>query len=269
MLRNNSLFKAWRKKRLKEKVKRRMRLGSETTPLESWFVFFDETGPGQSFEWGLGYVMDYDPDTEELLIYDVDKEQEKIVALDDFFRHSEFLEDADADNFELFMNQFYGNSTDDLDVVPKTETTPPDLEDLERGKEVAKMLLGREPWYRGSGIGREAESDDLVVLVRVAPGFREPTIERLAEVEDFPADYEVLEVEIPRPRIELVAKTWLEKTAFNKENPTDLLSQLVKVLERAVDQAEGRGQERLTDVMGRLQSLNRDVQEAWRRRREE
>ena len=126
MLKHNSMFKAWRKRRTKEKGKRRMRFGSEegTHFPESWFVCRDDVEDGSEFDIDMGYIVDYDPDTEELLIFDVDENKEKTVALDDFLTHSEFLEDADLDNFELILDQYYGGPEDDLDIVPDEDEAP-------------------------------------------------------------------------------------------------------------------------------------------------
>lgn len=126
MLKHNSMFKAWRKKRQKEKSKRRMRFGAEegTVLPQSWFVFRDDVEEGAKFDIDMGYIVDYDPDLEQLLIFDVDEDKEKIVNLDDFFTHSEFLEDADLDNFELIMDQYYGGPEDDLDIVPDEDEAP-------------------------------------------------------------------------------------------------------------------------------------------------
>jgi len=125
MLKHNSMFKAWRKKRQKEKAKRRMRFGAEgSTDLpQSWFVFHNDA-EGGTLVIGMGFIEDYDPDTEEFLIYDVDDDTEKTVSLDDFLTHSEFLEKADLDNFELIMDQFYGGPEDDLDIVPDADEAP-------------------------------------------------------------------------------------------------------------------------------------------------
>jgi len=129
LLQHNSLFKQWRKKRVREKQKRRMRFASEkeqkTDLPQSWFVFRDDAGDdGRSFDIDMGYVVDYDPDQEDLLIYDVDEDRQKVVNIDDFLTHSEFLEDADIDNFELIMDQYYGGPEDDLDLVPEEEQAP-------------------------------------------------------------------------------------------------------------------------------------------------
>jgi hypothetical protein len=128
-LKNNSMFKAWRKKRQREKVKRRMRFaslpGSFPAP-ESWFIFRDEA----PFDIDLGYVKDYDPDAEELLIYDVDENEERVVGLDDFLTHSEFLEESDIANFLLYMDQFYGEQVDDLDIVEDEEQASREFEVL-------------------------------------------------------------------------------------------------------------------------------------------
>jgi len=126
VLKHNSMFKAWRKKRNKEQTKRRLRFGSEgeTNLPQSWFVFRNDEDEEQDFDIGMGYIVDYDPDTEELLIFDVDEGKEKTVALDEFLTHSEFLEDADLDNFELIMDQYYGGPEDDLDIVPDDDEAP-------------------------------------------------------------------------------------------------------------------------------------------------
>lgn len=120
-LRHNSMFKAWRKKRQKEKHKRRMRFAAEGALPESWFIFRDDA---VTLDIDLGFIQDYDPDTEELLVFDVDDGAEKVVTLDEFLTHSEFLEEADIDNFELIMDQFYGEPQDDLDIVPEEEEAP-------------------------------------------------------------------------------------------------------------------------------------------------
>jgi hypothetical protein len=126
MMKHNSMFKGWRKKRQGQKAKRRMRFGAEgqTNLPESWFVFRDDVEQGQPLDIDMGFIEDYDPDTEQLLIYDVDENKEKVVELDQFLTHSEFLEEADLDNFELIMDQFYGGPEDDLDIVPDSEEAP-------------------------------------------------------------------------------------------------------------------------------------------------
>jgi len=126
MLKHNSLFKQWRKKRYKEKHKRRMRFGSkkERNFPESWFIFHEDVEEGKPLDVDLGYILDYDPDNEEFLIYDVDDKTEKTVCLEDFLTHSEFLEEADFDNFELIMDQYYGGPEDDLEIVPDQEEAP-------------------------------------------------------------------------------------------------------------------------------------------------
>ena len=126
MLKHNSMFKAWRKKRTKEKGKRRMRFGAEGNPdfPQSWLVLRHDVEEGKQLDIDMGFIEDYDPDAEELLIFDVDENKEKVVALDDFLTHSEFLEDADLDNFELIMDQYYGGPEDDLDIVPDEDEAP-------------------------------------------------------------------------------------------------------------------------------------------------
>ena len=126
MLKHNSMFKAWRKKRTKEKGKRRMRFGAEGNPdfPQSWFVFRDDVEEGGKFDIDMGFLVDYDPDAEDLLIFDVDENKEKTVDLDEFLTHSEFLEEADLDNFELIMDQYYGGPEDDLDIVPDEDQAP-------------------------------------------------------------------------------------------------------------------------------------------------
>jgi len=126
MLKHNSMFKAWRKKRTKERSKRRMRFGADSNPdfPQSWFVFREDVEPGNDLDIDMGYIVDYDPDAEDLLIFDVDENKEKTVDLDEFLTHSEFLEDADLDNFELILDQYYGGPEDDLDIVPDEDEAP-------------------------------------------------------------------------------------------------------------------------------------------------
>jgi hypothetical protein len=200
-LKNNSLFKHWRKKRQREKQKRRMRFATEGNLPEVWFIFRDEAVP---LDIDLGYIVDYDPDTEELLVYDVDDDQEKTVDLDEFLSHSEFLEEADLDNFELLMDQYYGGPEDDLDIVEEDEQSS-----------------------------------------------------------DYEAPIEVDAI------IERVARRYILKCGFNKENPSDLLSQLVKVLDKAERRAPSTGRRRLKDVSSRVKGLSKDVQQAWNHRDEE
>jgi hypothetical protein len=57
--------------------------------------------------------------------------------------------------------------------------------------------------------------------------------------------------------------------AFNKEQPSELLSQLVKVLSKAEDEAEGDGQDRLSEALTDVKGMTRRVSDAWSRRKEE
>jgi len=195
-LRHNSMFKAWRKKRQGEKHKRRMRFATEGMLPEVWFVFRDAAVP---LDIDMGFIVDYDPDTEELLIFDVDENTEKVVQLDEFLTHSEFLEEADFDNFELMMDQFYGEPEDDLGIVPDEDEAP---------------------------------------------------------------------MEVPA-MIERVARKFLLRTAFNKENPADLLSQLVKVLDKASTRSPAPSRKRLRDVSSRVKGIGKDIQHAWDARDED
>jgi len=66
-----------------------------------------------------------------------------------------------------------------------------------------------------------------------------------------------------------VAAAHLEKQAFNKENPSDLLNQIVKVLDKASRGAEGRGRKGLTDAASRVKGIAKPVSEAWASRDDE
>jgi len=66
-----------------------------------------------------------------------------------------------------------------------------------------------------------------------------------------------------------VASAHLEKLAFNKENPSDLLNQIVKVLDKASRQAEGQGKKALVDAASRVKGIAKPVTEAWAARDEE
>lgn len=57
--------------------------------------------------------------------------------------------------------------------------------------------------------------------------------------------------------------------SFNKENPGDLMSQLVKVLDKGANQAEGEGRKKLKDVSSRVKGLAKNVAKAWESRHEE
>jgi hypothetical protein len=69
--------------------------------------------------------------------------------------------------------------------------------------------------------------------------------------------------------IQRVAAAHLEKQAFNKENPSDLLNQIVKVLDKASRGAEGKGRKALTDAASRVKGIAKPVSEAWDSRDEE
>ena len=66
-----------------------------------------------------------------------------------------------------------------------------------------------------------------------------------------------------------VAASHIEKMAFNKENPSDLLRQLVKTLEKESKAAEGKGRKGLDDAMSRVRGITKVVQTAWDGRKEE
>ena len=66
-----------------------------------------------------------------------------------------------------------------------------------------------------------------------------------------------------------VASAHLQKMAFNKENPSDLLRQLVKLMEKEAQQAEGKGKKALDDAMSRVRGITKVVQDAWNSRKEE
>lgn len=57
--------------------------------------------------------------------------------------------------------------------------------------------------------------------------------------------------------------------AFNKENPSDLMSQLVKVLDKASKGAEGTGRKGLQDVSSRVKGMAKNVADAWQKRDED
>lgn len=72
------------------------------------------------------------------------------------------------------------------------------------------------------------------------------------------------------PSTSRVAARWMMRTAFNKENPADLLSQLVKVLERAAgeskDAEDTDGVRALSSAVDSVRDVSREVQSAWRHR---
>jgi hypothetical protein len=122
LLKNNSLFKSWRKHRQSQKGKRRMRFGfeevfrqdqivsldrgkdpaPETIVPEVGFIFPHETEAGRMNGIDLGYLADYDPDNEEFLVYDASNDSYRGVDFDDF----------------------YGTERDDLDLIPEEKEAP-------------------------------------------------------------------------------------------------------------------------------------------------
>jgi inhibitor of KinA sporulation pathway (predicted exonuclease) len=66
-----------------------------------------------------------------------------------------------------------------------------------------------------------------------------------------------------------VASAHLQKMAFNKENVSDLLRQLVKILDKASDEAEGQGRKGLQDASSRVKTITKVVDDAWNSRKEE
>jgi len=83
---------------------------------------------------------------------------------------------------------------------------------------------------------------------------------------DAPGEAIAEDASFERPDPVRLAKRHL---AFNKEVPTELLSQLVKVLSKAEADAEGDGRERLSGALTDLKGMTRRVTEAWARRKEE
>lgn len=111
---------------------------------EIWFVFPEENEMGDVTGTSLGFVCDYNPDSEELLIYDTRTEEWKGVFLDDFFRFAQPVEEADGDNLDLYLDQFYGEPRDDLDIIEEDQEAPPLPEDQE-AEEIASVADVRVP----------------------------------------------------------------------------------------------------------------------------
>ena len=160
-----------------------------------------------------------------------------------------------------------------MGILPPKCQRPPSVEydeesELEQGKQRAKELLDREPWYRGAGIGAAEDGEHFAVTVRVAPGFGGEAERRVAGL-DLPVFFTIVETEGWGPRPAVVASAWLRsKVAFNKENPTDLVKQLAKILDKAQTGASTGARKRLRDSSSQIRNLGRAVQEAWERRRE-
>lgn len=64
-----------------------------------------------------------------------------------------------------------------------------------------------------------------------------------------------------------VARRYLH--GFNKESPSELLSQLLRVLDKAAGQSAGRGRKGLQDASSRVKGITRVVSTAWSNRKEE
>lgn len=112
-LKNNPTFKRWRQKRQREKSKRRMR----TASADIWFIFKN----GEAPDIGLGYIIDYDPDEEEFLVFDVENSEELTVEVGDFLRNSEFLGNRDLDRFNALMDKYYPEISDMMSVTLNPE----------------------------------------------------------------------------------------------------------------------------------------------------
>lgn len=54
---------------------------------------------------------------------------------------------------------------------------------------------------------------------------------------------------------------------FNKENPTELISQTIRVLDKAADETEGDVRKGLQDAASRVKGIAKDVNKAWAGRR--
>lgn len=66
---------------------------------------------------------------------------------------------------------------------------------------------------------------------------------------------------------EILEKKVSHKKAFNKENPPNLLSQLIKVLAKEADQADGEGRDKLRDALQKIRSMTSTVESAWQDRK--
>lgn len=212
-LRKNPTYKKWQARKRREKSKRRLRraarlighTAADTTDMNPCaengvpdiFFIFNES----SLDVDLGFVCDIDPDEDELLVWDLDDKEYKVVDIEAFVEDATFLDEEDEENFLAFMDEIYEESD----------------------SEAPKMAAHR-------ALNTESNMSDLT---------------------------------------NKVAARYFEKRAFNKENPSDLLNQIVKVLNKASKDAEGKGKKGLVDAASRVKGLSKDIQTAWSQRNEE
>jgi len=213
-LRKNPAYKRWQARKRREKTKRKFRQAMVSPERSEEFTIaegipeiyflFDESE--STVDVDLGVICDVDPDEDEILVWDLDDGEYKVVSIEDFVEYAVFLEEDDEDNFYTMMEKVYEDVPD--------EDTP----------DVVQRVAARH-WSRTE--------------------------------------------EIMPSLSQRVANRYLEKRAFNKENPSDLLAQIVKVLNKASKDAEGAGKKGLVDIASRVKGLSKDVQTAWDKRNEE
>lgn len=224
-LRKNPTYKRWQKRKRREKVKRRMRKAvlehrpihyafdtSDMNPCaengvpDIFFVFDDD--PDIDVDLDLGFVCDIDPDEDEILVWDLDDQEYKVVDIEDFVEAVSFLDEEDENNFFSYMDSIY----------------------------------------------EESDSDAPDLVSRVALQKQHPSTLKDVAMSDLTSK---------------VAARFMTKQAFNKENPSDLLNQLVKVLDKASKDAEGTGKKGLVDAASRVKGIAKPVQKAWSHRNDE
>ena len=101
------------------------------------------------------------------------------------------------------------------------------------------------------------DDEDIEVLFNI--------LDQASEVnDDNDDDVTVFEFEEPEDWSEAATSHF----AFNKENVPDLMSQLVKVLDKATSGAEGSGRKGLQDASSRVKGMAKAVAKAWQKRNE-
>lgn len=112
-LSRNPLFKKWRAKRYKERNRRKFRMASEVdfdalsrpecADIPDIYFLFKES----ELDIDMGYVCDIDPDEDEILVFDVDDGEYKVVDIEEFVEYAVFVTVEDMRNFDVFMSQTY------------------------------------------------------------------------------------------------------------------------------------------------------------------
>lgn len=120
-LRKNPAYKRWQSRKRKEKTKRRFRQAALDTSIfqegplvaegipDIYFIFNDELDAPDGVDIDLGVVCDIDPDEDEILVWDLDDSEYRIINIAEFDDRAVFLSDEDSDNYLGMLDSVYEN----------------------------------------------------------------------------------------------------------------------------------------------------------------